>query len=147
MIFGFSPSRDLIGARLFSTIMYGVVMLVLLGVVGWGKEVRFDSETGKIETVYRVFGFEIRRDAVTPFYAVRAVVVQKVQLLQDRDIPMKKSGTLGGLIEARAQLFRLFIDYGDEKLKLDESNYGEQLTAHAEMIANFIDAELRIEEI
>ena len=62
-------------------------------------------------------------------------------------MPMKKSGTLGGLIEARSQLFRLFLDTGDGRLKLDESNFREQLAGCAKMISEFIGVALISDEI
>ena len=147
MLFGFDPSRDIGGTRLIGTILYGVVMSVLLGVIAWSKEVRFDAETGRVETAYKLFGFEIRQDASIPFYQIRSVVIQKVQLLRDRDVPMKKSGTLGGLIEARSHLYRLFLETGEDRLKLDEGNFLEQLTDGGKLIAEFIDVELNTEEI
>lgn len=147
LIFGFDPARDLIGSRLIGTVIYGIVMLVLAGVVAWSKEVRFDGSKARIETAYRVFGFEVKQDPSIPFYGIRSVVLQKVQLLQHRDIPLKKSGTLGGLMEARAQLFRLFLDAGDGRLKLDESNYSDQLADCAKMISEFIGVELISDEI
>ena len=147
LVFGFDPARDLAGSRLFGTIIFGIVMLVLLGVVAWAKEVRFDRAKALVETVYRVFGFQVKQDPSIPFYEIRSVVLQKVTLLKDTDVPMKKSGTLGGLIEARSQLFRLFLDTGDGRLKLDESNFREQLAGCAKMMSEFIGVALISDEI
>ena len=72
---------------------------------------------------------------------------QKVQLLKGRDIPFKRSGTLSNLFEPRAQLYRMFLDTGDELLKLDESNFREEMESQASVIAEFLGVSVSDQEI
>ncbi len=147
MIVGFDPSTDLVGSRLFGTIGYAAVLLVLLGVTAWSMTIRFDRDRGRMETVKSFFGVIFSHDRGIELGIVKAIVLQKVQLIKGRDLPLNRSNRISNLLEPRAQLFRLFLDTGERRIKLDESNYREELENEASMIANFLGVVRKTEEL
>jgi hypothetical protein len=147
MIVGFDAATDLSGSRLFGTIGYAAVLIVLLGVSAWSKTVRFDCEKGRMTTVRSVLGVAVGNDSELELTTVTAVLLQKVQLIKGRDLPLQRSNRLGSLVEPRSQLWRLFLDTGDGRIRLDESNYREELEQEAATIAGFLGVVRKLEEI
>jgi hypothetical protein len=150
MIVGFDPARDLAGSRFLGTLGYAAVLAVLLGVSAWSKTIRFDRAAGRMESEAAVFGFTIKREETCALASIDEVLVQKVQLLKGRDGPFRRSGTLSGLFEPRAQLFRLFLEIDDHdggRFKLDESNYREEIEHEASVLAEFLGVKSTTQEI
>jgi hypothetical protein len=150
MIAGFDPAIDLAGSRLLGTIGYMAVLLVLLGVSAWSKTTRFDAAAGVISTVSTLFGVTLKRGADLQFSQLRALVLQHVQLLKDRDIPFKRSGSgsaINGIFEPRSQLFRLFLDLDDERIRLEESSYREEMETQGKFLADFLGIPLKTEQL
>ena len=147
MIVGFDPAVDLAGSRLFGTVGYVVVLIILLGVVAWSRTTTFDRQEGRMTTVRSIFGVVVGYGDELELNAVTAVMLQKVQLIKGRDLPLQRSSRLSGLVAPRSQLWRLFLVAGDTRIKLNEGSYHEELEHEAATIAGFLGVVRRLEEI
>ena len=147
MYFGFNPATDFAGKRLFATFGYMVVLLLMLGVSAFSKSIYFDRGAGEIRTLYTLLGLTVKRGETLPFAEIRRVVLQQAKLMKTGQIPVKRGGVMGGLLEPRSQLYRLFIDTGEKRIKLDESNYGEELQKEGTFISQFLGVPCTAEEI
>ena len=147
LVFGLDAVRDLSGSRLLWTIGYIFSEIVLLILSGWSRSIVFDGRAGEITAVKTFFGIVLSRELTTTLESVNRLVLQEVELVKDRDMPFRRIERVGGILEVRSRLYRLFLDYGDGRLKLEEGNYREELEGMGIAIAQFLGAELRHESL
>ena len=147
MIAGIDPTVDFTSRRLLGTVMYVAILAVSLGVAAWSKQTFFDAEKRTISTHSSFFGIPVKKIPGISFAEVHAVVLQKVQLLKSRDMPFKRSGALTNVFEPRSQLFRLFLETDEQRVKLEESSYREEIERQAGVLAEFLGVSLKNEEL
>jgi hypothetical protein len=137
MIFGFDAARDLEGPRLLGTVIFGAVMLVLLGVAGFSKRLVLDrgERNIAIQSSFFSVAYSTQNHEIPPG---SRVIVQDVEIMKTAERSDGRSGMLAGFLTARTHLYRLFLDVGDERIKLEETTYPEEINETGKGIADFL---------
>ena len=147
MVFGTDLKEAFSGATLLRTIGYVAVLLALLGAAGWSTKISINREEGSVETISSVFGVTVRRSLLVNIDSIEGVVMQKVSLLRGNFSRGGRSGIFGNLFEPPSQLFRLFLETNDERIRIDEGGEAGRFEKIGRFFAEFLDVGFSEEEL
>ncbi len=137
MLFGFDPATDLTGNRVVGTFVVGLLMLVLLGVAGLARRIVFRRDVRSMTTERRLFSLLIG-SSTRPLPPGARFVLQDVELIKHDDRSGRGSNMLSGFLTARTHLYRLFLDFGEERMRIEEGTYPEETDALGRALADFL---------
>ena len=138
MLYGLEIDRDLTGTRLVGTIVYFSLLLSLLGVAGWQKRVDFDRKQRMVRTDHTMFKVPLRNPVQVSIDDHAEVILQSVVLVKGRPERDDKSNLLSGFLTARTHLFRLFIQNGDERIRVEETTSRDELLEMGKGLSEFL---------
>ncbi|MBN1686759.1 MAG: hypothetical protein JW852_08900 [Spirochaetales bacterium] len=147
MALAIDPRTDFSGPRLLRTAGYSAVLLVLLGAAGWSSVTSLDRGAGSVETMTSVFGVTVKRQQLSRMADIEAVVLQKVVLLGEGSPRGGRSGVFGTLFEPQSELYKLYMETENGRLRLDEGGGIDQLEKIGSYFAEFLGVDFSREEI
>ena len=85
-----------------------------------------------------LFSFTVSREEEIVLDDHAKIVMQTVELVKGSSERENRSGYLAGFLTARTHLYRLFVVGGEEKLRIEESTYPEEIENLGETLSDFL---------
>ena len=146
LVFGFDPAVDLSGTRIVGTIGVALLMIAVLAVAGVATRTGFSRGERSMTTQRTLFSVLVSSNE-RPLPSGTTIVAQDVELMKRPERSDRSSNLLTGFLTARTHLYRLFIDTGDERIKIEEATYPGEIEDVGKALADFLGLPFQTESM
>jgi hypothetical protein len=146
LFFGFDPAVDLSGSRIVGTIGVAMLMVAVLVVAGVATRTVFNRSGPSIATQRTIFSVRVS-SSERPLPRGTTIVAQDVELMKRPERNDRSSSLLAGFLTARTHLYRLFVDTGEERIKIEEATYPGEIEDVGKALADFLGIPFQTESI